>query len=71
MSISQLSLENPDIKNKLTNNLSQEWWEKIVISYKKQGSLGVKNLLEEELTTLANELDNEIKNVKDEIDNYE
>jgi len=71
MAIIQLSLENPDIKKKLTDNLSQDLWEKIIILYKEQGSLGVKNFLEKELITLANELDNEIRNVKDDIDNYE
>lgn len=71
MSISKLSLENPDIKNKLTDNISQDLWEKIIILYKEPGSLGVKNFLEKELISLANELDNEIRNVKDDIDNYE
>ncbi|MGB8216177.1 MAG: hypothetical protein WCE94_02655 [Candidatus Methanoperedens sp.] len=71
MAIIQLSLENPDIKNKLTDNLSQDLWEKIIILYKEQGSLGVTNFLEKELVTLVNELDNEIRNVKDDIDNYE
>lgn len=71
MAIIQLSLENPDVKNKLTDNLSQDLWEKIIKLYKEQGSLGVKNFLEKELITLANELDNEIRTVKDDIDNYE
>ncbi len=71
MAIIQLSLENPDIKNKLTDNLSQDLWEKIIILYKEQGSLGVTNFLEKELVTLVNELDNEIRNVKDDIDKYE
>lgn len=71
MSISQLSLENPDIKNKLTTNLSQKLWKKIIILYKEQGSVAVKNFLEKELITLVNELDNEINDVKDDINNYE
>lgn len=71
MPITLLSLENPIIKDKLTNDVSQELWEKIIILYKEQGSLGVKNFLENELITLVSELDNEIKNVKDDVDNYE
>lgn len=71
MPIKQLSLENPDINNKLVDNFSQEWWEKIKIIYRNQGSLGVKNLIEKELITLVSELDNEIKNVEEDIANYE